>query len=153
VLNEKLADNEHLKVLHTDEINYKGINQEHHSFDEFNFNFIHSRTSMEVQKIFDAVAGLDDDIRFIKSYDSILNNLMENYKTGCSKVKTLNAKMPLDVQQGIIDRHNNTLKQLTDFPEKMTKLKISEPTIKIAEEKIKKVLIGHLLSILMHNKN
>lgn len=50
VLKEKLTDNEHLKVLHTDEINYKGINQEHHSFDEFNFNFIHSRTSTEVQK-------------------------------------------------------------------------------------------------------
>ena len=45
----ELPNNKHLNVLKKDEINYKGINQEHHSFDEFNFNFIHSRIAMKLR--------------------------------------------------------------------------------------------------------
>ena len=151
-LNLALADNEHLKVLHQDEINYKGINQEHHSFDEYNFNFIHSRTSQEVQKIFDAVTGLDDDIRFLKAHIPMLDKLIASHKTGSDKIKTLNVKMPLDVQQGIIDKQNNIISLLTDFPDKMTKLKMETAVVKAAEVKIKKVLVGSLLTSLMNRK-
>lgn len=152
-LSKALPENEHLKILHQDDINYKGINQEHHSFDEYNFNFIHSRTSHEVQKIFDAVIGLDEDIRFLKSHITILNNLIQFYKKGCERIKTLNLNMPLNVQQGIIDNHSDAINQLKDFPEQMAKLKISESEIKEAEEKINKVLIGMLLSSLFtHSK-
>lgn len=152
VLNEKLKDNEHLKVLHTDEINYKGINQEHHSFDEFNFNFIHSRTSTEVQKIFEAVTGLDDDIQFLKNHDTILTNLLKSYKECCDKLKILNARTPIHIQNGIIQKHDEILKQLTDFPTRMTKLKIETSLIQLAEGKIKKLLIGNIVTALM-NKN
>lgn len=152
VLNENLVDNEHLKVLLDDEINYKGINQEHHSFDEFNFNFIHSRTSQDVQKIFDAVKGLDNDIRFLKNYDSILNSLLKLHKSCCDKLKTLNVRMPIDIQNGIIQRHDETLNQLIEFPSRMTKLKIDAAVIKLSESKIKTVLIGNMLYALKRNK-
>jgi len=148
----KLIDNEHLQVLHQDEINYKGINQEHHSFDEYNFNFIHSRTSHEVQKIFDAVKGLDDDIQFLKNHDTILNNLVKTHKVSDAKLKTINAKMPIDIQTGIIERHNDILKQLTEFPSKMTKLKIDSAAVLLSEGRIKKVLIGNMFSALMKYK-
>jgi DNA sulfur modification protein DndD len=148
-LSKALPDNKHLNILHQDDINYKGINQEHHSFDEYNFNFIHSRTSHEVQNIFDAVSGLDEDIRFLKSHITILNNLIQFYKKGCERIKTLNSNMPLNIQNGIIDKHNDAINQLKDFPEQMAKLKISESEIKEAEEKINKVLIGILLSSLL----
>lgn len=148
-LSKALPDNEHLKILHHDDINYKGINQEHHSFDEYNFNFIHSRTSHEVQKIFDAATGLDEDIRFLKSNITILDNLIQSYKKGCERIKTLNSKMPLSFQQEIINRQNDTIIQLKDFPEKMAKFKISDSEIKKAEEKVNKVLVGMLLSSLL----
>lgn len=152
VLNEKLANNQHLRVLHNDEINYKGINQEHHSFDEFNFNFIHSRTSHEVQSIFDAVAGLDDDIRFLKNHDSILDNLVKSYKDNIKKINTLNVKMPLDVQQGIIDRQNDILKHLTNFTSKMTELDINKVVVEAAEKIIKGILISNILLNLLKHK-
>lgn len=148
----KLGENENLKVLHKDEINYKGINQEHHSFDEYNFNFIHSRTSNEVQKIFDAVSGLDDDIQFLKNHQSLLSALLNSLENSVGKLKTLNAKMPIEIQDGIITRHNDILNQIIDFPTRMEKLKIDAAIIKSTEFKINQVFIGGLLSALMKSK-
>jgi DNA sulfur modification protein DndD len=152
VLKEKLTDNGHLKVLHTDEINYKGINQEHHSFDEFNFNFIHSRTSTEVQKIFDAVSGLDDDIQFLKNHQSLLSALLKSLENSVGKLKTFNAKMPIEIQDEIITKHNDILNQIIDFPTRMEKLKIDAAIIKSTEFKINQVFIGGLLSGLIKSK-
>jgi DNA sulfur modification protein DndD len=36
-------------------INWSGQNQEHHAFDEFSYNFVHSKSSAEVSVIFDAI--------------------------------------------------------------------------------------------------
>ncbi|HML57586.1 MAG TPA: AAA family ATPase [Ferruginibacter sp.] len=148
----KLGDNENLKVLHKDEINYKGINQEHHSFDEYNFNFIHSRTSNEVQKIFDAVSGLDDDIQFLKSHQLLLAELLKSQKHSVEKLKTLNTRMPIEIQNGIINRHNEILNQLSEFPARMQNLRIDAALIKSTQEKISKVFLGGLLSALMKSK-
>lgn len=147
-----LDDNEHLKILHKDEINYKGINQEHHSFDEYNFNFIHSRTSSEVQCIFNAVAGLDDDIRFLKSHESIFEGLTDSYRASKRKLKTLNQKMPQHIQEEIINKHNDVWKQLQEFPNKMTKLKIIVSSIKSIEEKVKRLMLENVITALMNHK-
>lgn len=148
----KLVDNDNLKVLHKDEINYKGINQEHHSFDEYNFNFIHSRTSSEVQNIFEAVSGLEDDIKFLKNHQSLLPELLKSLKHSVEKIKTLNTKMPTEIQNGIIRRHNDILNQLSEFPTRMQELRIDAAVIKSTEEKITKVFLGGVLSALMKSK-
>ena len=152
VLNEKLIDNEHLKILHHDEINYQGINQEHHSFDEYNFNFIHSRTSHEVQKIFNAVCGLDDDIHFLKNHVIFLDNLISSFKKNNQSVNSLNTKMPLDFQLSVIEKRNENLLNIKDFVKNMIRLKIDASEISIAEAKINKVLIGIIISSLLVTK-
>ena len=136
-------------LLHKDEINYKGINQEHHSFDEYNFNFIHSRTSNEVQIIFDAVKGLDDDIKFVKNHLIKFDNLIRDYKESNKKLRTLNSGIPLAIQQSILDRHKNLWKQIEEFPAIQTRLKIDETAIRLTEEKVKKIMIANVISSLI----
>lgn len=152
VLGKTLIDNEHLNILLRDEINYKGLNQEHHSFDEFNFNFIHSRTSQDVQKIFDAVIGLDDDIRFIKNHVSMLDKLIESYRNRNQKVGSMNVKMPLNIQQDIIDRYHESIERLQEFSKRMIKLRMSIDKVKIVERKISNVLLGGVVSSLLRRQ-
>ncbi len=153
VLQEKLSGNEHLQLLHKDEINYKGINQEHHSFDEYNFNFIHSRTSNEVQIIFDAVKGLDDDIRLMKDPDSTFNSLLDSLKYYMKKIRSLNPNMPVNIQIQIIEKYNSILKNLSEYPDSLRKLKINETIIKPKEDVIKKILIANIIAALEKNKS
>ncbi len=57
--------------------------------------------------------------------------------------------MPLNIQQEIISRRLNVIQQLQNFPAKMTKLKIDNPSINNAELKIKKVLIAIIIGSLL----
>jgi DNA sulfur modification protein DndD len=152
VLYQKLANNANLKILHQDEINYKGINQEHHSFDEFNFNFIHSRTSQEVQKIFDAVNGLNDDIQLCKNHISILVDLIESHKAAKKKLINLNDKMPNDISAEITGKYNRTIENLNNYLENLIRLNLDPLIITSAEKKIKIILIESILLTLEYKQ-
>ena len=152
VLESKLTGNANLMVLKRDEINYKGINQEHHSFDEYNFNFIHSRTSREVQNIFDSVKGLDADIKLIKNHEAILNELLIDYKYCEERLKTLNPKMPMSIQTEIIQKRDEAIKLLIELPIRMKNLNVDDALIKVAKDKIRNKIVVQILAIISRNK-
>jgi DNA sulfur modification protein DndD len=52
-------DPSNLDVIKRDLINWKGQNQEHHAFDEHGFNFVHSKTSPEIQRIYQSIKFLE----------------------------------------------------------------------------------------------
>lgn len=47
-----------LNIIKKDLVNWSGQNQEHHSFDEQSYNFIHSKNSNEISVIFEAIREL-----------------------------------------------------------------------------------------------
>lgn len=49
----------HFNLIKNDLVNWAGQNQEHHAFDEGSLNFVHSKTSREVLRIYDAIRLLD----------------------------------------------------------------------------------------------
>lgn len=49
----------HFDFIKNDLVNWRGQNQEHHAFDEGSLNFVHSKTSMEVVRIYDAIRMLE----------------------------------------------------------------------------------------------
>jgi DNA sulfur modification protein DndD len=52
-------DPSNLDLIKKDLINWKGQNQEHHAFDEHSFNFVHSKTSPEIQGIYQSIKLLE----------------------------------------------------------------------------------------------
>ena len=52
-------DLSHFNFIKNDLVNWGGQNQEHHAFDEGSLNFVHSKTSGEVLKIYDAIRFLE----------------------------------------------------------------------------------------------
>lgn len=60
--------------------------------------------------------------------------------------------MPPDIQNAIIKKHNELLKQLAEFPTRMTKLKVGAAAVQLSEEKIKKVLIVSIFSDILKFK-
>ncbi|TFW16044.1 hypothetical protein E4L96_17160 [Massilia arenosa] len=48
-------DRTYFEVIKQDLVNWSGQNQEHHAFDESSLNFVHSKTSVEVFRIYDAI--------------------------------------------------------------------------------------------------
>ena len=152
VLKEKLGENSNLQILHQDEINYKGINQEAHSFDEYNFNFIHSRTSLEVEKIFKAVIGLQSDIEFLKHHEAILGKLLEAYTLSLQKVQTLNPRMRLEVQLEILKRYDDNKLELLGFTERMQSLGINEKLVEKSRKLINQLFVFEIISQLEKSK-
>ncbi|MHC0552581.1 hypothetical protein [Salinicoccus sp. CNSTN-B1] len=61
-LSEKFRGNENLQVIKNDLINWNAQNQEHHSFDEHSFNFVHSKNSDEVSNIYKAIKKFINDM-------------------------------------------------------------------------------------------
>ena len=49
----------HFNLIKNDLVNWAGQNQEHHAFDEGSLNFVHSKTSREVLRIYDAIRLLE----------------------------------------------------------------------------------------------
>jgi DNA sulfur modification protein DndD len=49
----------HFNLIKNDLVNWGGQNQEHHAFDEGSLNFVHSKTSKEVVRIYDAIRLLE----------------------------------------------------------------------------------------------
>ena len=52
-------DLSHFNFIKNDLVNWGGQNQEHHAFDEGSLNFVHSKTSSEVSRIYDAIRFLE----------------------------------------------------------------------------------------------
>lgn len=49
----------HFNLIKNDLVNWAGQNQEHHAFDEGSLNFVHSKTSKEVVRVYDAIRLLE----------------------------------------------------------------------------------------------
>ena len=94
-------DLSHFNFIKNDLINWSGQNQEHHAFDEGSLNFVHSKTSGEVLRIYDAIRFLECQLFPAKKKESgerHLAELNEKIERGLRKSATL-ANAPADVQQ------------------------------------------------------
>src|SRR5690606_21498462 len=58
VIADRYGYTESFKKVKNDLINWQGQNQEHHAFDESSYNFVHAKTSGEVEEIFESIFEL-----------------------------------------------------------------------------------------------
>lgn len=103
-------DLSHFNFIKNDLVNWGGQNQEHHAFDEGSLNFVHSKTSGEVLKIYDAIRFLECQLFMGKKKDSgekYLAEVNEKIEKGRKKLAGL-ARAPEEVQK----EHREGLKVL-----------------------------------------
>ena len=99
----------HFNLIKNDLVNWSGQNQEHHAFDEDSLNFVHSKTSNEVIKIYNAIRLLECQLFPTKKKASCENLLEETNKkinANVGKIENL-SRAPADVQQAA--QHRLTL--------------------------------------------
>ncbi|EFQ63150.1 hypothetical protein PFWH6_2827 [Pseudomonas fluorescens WH6] len=70
-------DLSHFNVIKKDLVNWRGQNQEHHAFDEGSLNFVHSKTSSEVLRIYDAIRFLECQLFAAEKKESRVKYLAE----------------------------------------------------------------------------
>ena len=94
-------DLSHFNSIKNDLVNWGGQNQEHHAFDEGSLNFVHSKTSGEVLKIYDAIRFLECQLFMDKKKESGERYLAEvNEKLEKSRRKLAGlARAPEEVQK------------------------------------------------------
>lgn len=93
-------DLSHFNFIKNDLVNWGGQNQEHHAFDEGSLNFVHSKTSGEVLRIYDAIRFLECQLFMDKKRESgerYLAEINEKIEYGHRKLAGL-AKAPEAVQ-------------------------------------------------------
>ncbi len=61
IITPSFSSSDNLKVI-KDKLNWKFLNQEHHSFDENIFNVTHSTTSSEIEDIFIAIKNFEQEV-------------------------------------------------------------------------------------------
>lgn len=84
-----------------DLVNWSGQNQEHHAFDDDSLNFVHSKTSKEVVKIYDAIRLFECQLfprRKLTSCTILLADIARMISACTSKIAQLD-KAPIAVQQ------------------------------------------------------
>jgi DNA sulfur modification protein DndD len=94
-------DSTHFNVIKKDLINWGGQNQEHHAFDEGSLNFVHSKTSKEVIRIYDAIRLLECQLFPAKkqlSCKNLLEDLDVKINAHLRKMSKLD-KAPLQAKQ------------------------------------------------------
>lgn len=94
-------DLSHFNFIKNDLVNWGGQNQEHHAFDEGSLNFVHSKTSSEVLKIYDAIRFLECQLFMDKKKEygeRYLAEVSEKIEKGRRKLVGL-TKAPQEVQQ------------------------------------------------------
>ncbi|WP_102385415.1 AAA family ATPase [Vibrio cyclitrophicus] len=64
--------------LKNDLINWGGQNQEHHAFDEYNYNFSHATTSLEVQTIYEKLWVFEAQLNRDKTMEKLNNEKAEH---------------------------------------------------------------------------
>lgn len=91
----------YFNLIKTDLVNWGGQNQEHHAFDEGSLNFVHSKTSGEVLRIYDAIRFLECQLFPAKKKESGEKCLAEvNEKIErCRKKLAGLTKAPEEVQK------------------------------------------------------
>lgn len=90
----------HFNLIKNDLINWSGQNEVHHAFDEASLNFVHSKTSKEVIKIYDAIRLLECQLFPVKkqvSCQRLLQELTKQIARSVQKNESLD-KAPAEVQ-------------------------------------------------------
>ncbi|WP_236194832.1 ATP-binding protein [Pseudomonas glycinae] len=108
----------HFGLIKSDLVNWRGQNQEHHAFDEGSLNFVHSKTSKEVVRIYDALRLLQCQLFPGAKKDSgekLLISLNQRIERGIRKIAGLGGAPP-DVQQ----QHGRLLQELRDLAAEAT---------------------------------
>lgn len=96
----------HFNLIKNDLVNWGGQNQEHHAFDEASLNFVHSKTSMEVIKIYDAIRLLECQLFPTEKHAScqtLLQDVNEKIGVWAGKIEQL-TRAPAEVQQAAQQR-------------------------------------------------
>lgn len=91
----------HFDIIKNDLVNWRGQNQEHHAFDEGSLNFVHSKTSKEIVKIYDAIRLLECQLFTLRkkaSGEKFLADLSAKIEWNRKKMPGL-ARAPAAVQQ------------------------------------------------------
>ncbi|ABA73573.1 MULTISPECIES: AAA family ATPase [Pseudomonas] len=94
-------DLSYFNFIKNDLVNWGGQNQEHHAFDEESLNFVHSKTSGEVSRIYDAIRFLECQLFMDKKKESgerYLAEVNEKVEKGRRKLAGL-ARAPEEVQK------------------------------------------------------
>lgn len=108
----------HFGLVKSDLVNWRGQNQEHHAFDEGSLNFVHSKTSKEVVKIYDALRLLQCQLfpdAKKASGEKLLIELNQRIERGTRKIAGLGGA-PTQVQQ----QHVRLLQELKDLAAEVT---------------------------------
>lgn len=103
-------DLSHFNFIKNDLVNWGGQNQEHHAFDEGSLNFVHSKTSSEVLRIYDAIRFLECQLftrRKKESGEKYLAEVNEKIERSRRRLAGL-ARAPEEVQK----EHQAVLKAL-----------------------------------------
>ncbi|MCY1286760.1 hypothetical protein D9M68_347070 [compost metagenome] len=94
-------DLSYFNLIKNDLVNWGGQNQEHHAFDEGSLNFVHSKTSSEVLRIYDAIRFLECQLfpaTKKESGEKYLAEVNEKIERSQRKLAGL-AKAPVEVQK------------------------------------------------------
>lgn len=108
----------HFSLIKSDLVNWRGQNQEHHAFDEGSLNFVHSKTSKEIVKIYDALRLLQCQLfpdAKKASGEKLLIELNQRIEHGARKIAALGSA-PTEVQQ----QHARLLQKLKDLAAEVT---------------------------------
>lgn len=113
ILINEFKDNEDLPVIKNDIINWKGQNQEHHSFDENSYNFVHSKNSNEVSKTFNAIRRFANDLNKEESISRISKELKSvKIRLNSSNHKIADDKFKDKAPQAVVDKEMQKNKEL-----------------------------------------
>jgi len=112
------SEHYHFNLIKNDLINWGGQNQEHHAFDEGSLNFVHSKTSEEVIKVYNAIRLLECQLfprQKKASSINLLNDINVKITRLSGKIDKLD-KAPVEVQKA----HNNSLTALKERADEVT---------------------------------
>ncbi|QXZ18267.1 hypothetical protein [Lelliottia amnigena] len=91
---------ENVEYIKSNFLNWASQNQEHHAFSEHNYNIIHSKTSQEIQNIFDSIRKFEIQLSPEKKLDSLIATLavLETKISSCdNKILRATPATPVDV--------------------------------------------------------
>ena len=94
-------DKTHYNSIKSDLVNWSGQNQEHHAFDDGSLNFVHSKTSNEVIRIYDAIRLFECQL-FAENKKASAEKLLPELNALLEKAKAKIQKLdraPVQVQQ------------------------------------------------------
>lgn len=90
--------------LKNDLINWGGQNQEHHAFDEYNYNFSHATTSLEIQSIYEKLWVFEAQLNPANTTEKLANEKAELEKIKIKATSQL-------ANQGFVDNASEELVQ------------------------------------------